>query len=214
MRRTLFAVLACAAVALIAPGAAAAAPHGHARHHAHRSRGRSHRSARPRVLHFGTLTPTTGAGAGTTGVSGASASGPTSRSQGDTAGTVASFTAGVLTITLTDGSTVSGKVTEETELGCRPAAPAGSSDDGGDEGTGSGDQGREGSSESDRARSASAGGDEQEGGGDHGDDQGSGDDGESQSCTTAALTPGAVVAEAELSIGGSGAVWDHIELIG
>ncbi len=210
MRRTLFAVLACAAVALIAPGAAAAAPHGHARHHAHRSRGRSHRSARPRVLHFGTLTPTTGAGAGTSGTSGASASGPTSGSPGETAGTVASFTAGVLTITLTDGSTVSGKVTEETELSCRPAAPAGASDDGGDEGTGSGDQGTGG----DSARSASAGGDEQEGGGDHGDDQGNGDDGESQSCTTAALTPGAVVADAELSVGGSGAVWDHIELIG
>jgi len=37
--------------------------------------------------------------------------------------------------------------------------------------------------------------------------------GQPSMCTTTALVPGAVVAEAELSVGGSGAVWDHIDLI-
>ncbi|HYM54521.1 MAG TPA: hypothetical protein VES97_04105, partial [Solirubrobacteraceae bacterium] len=127
---------------------------------------------------------------------------------GETAGTVASFTGGVLTITLTDGSTVSGKVTEGTEIHCQPAAPptAGSDDDqNGDEA--SGGNGEDGSSQGGGLGLGSHADDMSGGGG--GEDDGQGQ----QGCTTAALVPGAVVREAELSVNGSGAVWDHIDLI-
>ena len=55
-----------------------------------------------------------------------------------TAGTVTSYTNGLLTITLNDGTTViSGQVNENTEIGCRPATPPptpGSDQDGDEQG--------------------------------------------------------------------------------
>jgi hypothetical protein len=107
---------------------------------------------------------------------------------------VVSFTEGVLTIELTsDKSLIKGKVTERTELECQPAPGAGSDEEqGGDD-----DQDR-----SDGVMAHSS---------DVGDDQGEEQD-EEETCTTAALKPGAVVLRAELLIGGSGAVWEKIEL--
>jgi len=189
-----------AMLAIAAPGVASA--HNAKRHH----RAHHHHAKRATVRTFGSplpASPTTG----TTPVTPAPDSGAT-------AGTVTSFTGGVLTITLSDGSTVSGQVTERTEIHCLPAAPPptegesrgdddGSSEsgDGGSSTSGHGD----GVSHSDGASS----GEGEDGGGDMGG-PGAGD----QSCTSAALVAGAVVREAELSVSSAGAVWDHVNLIG
>jgi hypothetical protein len=132
-------------------------------------------------------------------------------SSGETAGTVKEFSEGVLTILLADGKTlVSGKVTEETELRCESASST-SSGDGGEGGASGSDQGS--GPRSSGADDQSNPNDDEEGG----DDQGGGDQGDEEGteapCTTAALVPGAIVREAELSVGGSGAVWDEIDLI-
>jgi hypothetical protein len=120
----------------------------------------------------------------------------------------------VLTITLADGSTVSGKVTEATELQCHPATPPAGSEDGGDEGSGGEGEDAGGSTEG-MPRATQVRGERISGAeGEDGQDGEEGDHGEgAPHCTTAALVPGAVVAEAELSVGGSGAAWDHVDLI-
>jgi hypothetical protein len=132
------------------------------------------------------------------------ASAPNSTTSPSPAGTVASFTGGVLTITLSDGSMVSGAVTNATEIECMsPAADEATGENGGDDsgqmqtaddGPGGGDQSGEDSSGS--------------GGGDEGDD---GND--ATNCGTAALTPGTTVQDARLAISGSGSVWQRIDLI-
>jgi len=125
------------------------------------------------------------------------ATGPTTGTgaPSDTAGTVQSFdsTTGVLVITLNDNSTVSGTVTSETELECSAAQASTSGSPGGSWGD-DGDMG-----------GAPGGGE---------DTQGSGGDEGQNSCTTAALTPGAVVQSAELVFSGSGATWEKVELVG
>src|SRR5258708_2940072 len=102
MRRILLMAVTGSALALAAPGVASA-------HHGKRHHARHHKRAH--LVKFGTASLSTTSSAPTTTT-------PT----GQPAGKVASFEKGVLTITLTDGSTVSGKVTEDTELGCRSAA--------------------------------------------------------------------------------------------
>jgi hypothetical protein len=175
MRRIILMAIASSALALAAPQVASAH---HGRHH------HKHHARHARLRHFGTLASTT-----TT----------TPTSPVTPAGTVKSFTEGVLTITLADTSTVSGKVTEDTELGCFKPGTEGSGDD-------------DNPGDDDHAQIADHHGDGAQGAGD--DDQGD-DDGPSAastSCTTAALVPGAVVLGAELRIGPSGAVWKHIVL--
>jgi hypothetical protein len=191
MKRILLVAVSSTALSLAAPAIASAHHHGTKRHH-------KHHAAKVRVLDFrasaapSTSSPTT----------------PTTPAT-ETAGKVTSFKEGVLTITLTDGTPVSGKVTEQTELHCTPATPGSGGEDNDDQsGSGEGDQGSSGearASESSRnlAHVADNGGD---GGGD-GADEGQ------QSCTTAALVEGAMVREAELSITSAGAVWDHVDLI-
>jgi hypothetical protein len=117
----------------------------------------------------------------------------------ETAGTVTSFKENVLTITLTDKTQVSGLVTEKTEIHCTPTTPPAQDDDaddqaGSDGADESGPSNEDHSAHSARAHKAS-----------------NGDSGQ-QSCTTAALVPGALVREAELSISSAGAVWDHVDL--
>jgi hypothetical protein len=112
------------------------------------------------------------------------------------AGKVVSFENGVLTIALARGGTVSGKVTDATEIDCEsapttPAPTAATSRNGGDDGPAH-DQG-------------------DDHGGHHGDDE-SGDDGVSN-CTTADLKPNAVVHEAELKLVDGAAVFKQIELL-
>lgn len=129
------------------------------------------------------------------------------RASNDSAGTIKSFTDGVLEISLADGSTVRGRVTGDTELECMASVREdisrdGGGDQGGDRDRGSGDDHRSG--------------DGHRGGGDQGDDEGRGDDGDEpeddQACSMADLTPGASVHEAELGVSGAGAVWRTVEL--
>jgi hypothetical protein len=150
---------------------------------------------------------------------------PTSTAASDNAGTVQSFSNGVLTIALNDGSTVTGAVTGDTELECTSTQQSSTTThDDGDPGSGgdgqtSGDNSQSSgdSSQSSGDSSQSSGDSSQSSSEDQGDDQSDqGDDqGDSQSssCSTSSLTPGAVVHEASLRIGGSGATWQKVELV-
>ena len=176
MRRLMFAAASIAVFAFV-PASALAQHHGrhHKRHHHHHAH----------IRRFGDVS--------------SPGSPTTTPTPSQSAGTVASFSNGVLTITLNDGSTVSGAVTNDTEIECMAPDTSGTmqrSDDGpGD--NGGGDQGGSGD-------------------GDHGDNGGPGDDdnGNQNNCSSADLTQGAMVAEgAELKITSSGNVWDKVELI-
>ncbi len=195
MRRMI--MTAVATVSLAAPSAALAHNGEHhragERHHHHRGH---HRHAH--VLAFHAQAPASS----TSGTTSPSSTPPAS---GDKAGTIASFIGGVLTITLNDGSTASGKVTERTEIEC-PAPSASAADfsrhDGSDEG-GFDDRGNDGSGQSGSSD------------GRHGDcpghDDNNGHDA-AEHCTSAALVPGASVKEAFLSVSSDGATWVKVEL--
>jgi hypothetical protein len=191
MKRILLVAVSSSALALGAPAVASA--HHHGKHH--RSK---HHGARVRVLDFRASAPATPATPG----SPATPATPSNES----VGTVKSFKEGVLVITLTSGTEVSGKVTEQTEIHCAPTTPASGGDDGEDEsGSGEGDHGSSSAAQSNGSQGdahAASNGDDQEDGQDEGQ----------QSCTTAALTPGAMVREAELSLTSTGAVWDRVDL--
>src|SRR5579859_5945266 len=97
MRKILFAAVASSIVLALAPAAA------FARSHHHRGQHRAHRThARVRDEHFGRWNGAT----------------PAPNGSAQNAGTVASFSNGVLTLALDDGSMVSGQVTDATELKC------------------------------------------------------------------------------------------------
>ena len=154
----------------------------------HRHHRRHHSRHHARVRHFGHET-----GTSTTTTSGSTA----------TAGTVAAFDGTTLTIKLNDNSMVSGKVTPGTEIECSstPASATTLHEDG----DGGGDH--------------SGGGDDNAGSDDHGDNNDQGDnngdqDEAGQASCSGALTQGATVQEAELSVSGSGAVWKKVELAG
>jgi len=172
MRKIVLSVVACCALIAIAPASALAHRHHHKRHHHARIHHRT----------FGHDWSQSG-------------SSSTSMSSDQNAGTVTSFTGGVLTITLNNGQTVSGDVTGDTEIECEAADMSSSlrshdrGDDNGDHGDNNGDRGD-----------------------DNGNDQGD-DDGENANCSSADLTPGTVVHEARLALTGAGAVWDKVELV-
>jgi hypothetical protein len=118
----------------------------------------------------------------------------------ETTGTVDSFNAGVLVIKLPDGSTVSGKVTDATEIKC----------EGGDHGTPTATAAEHG----DDSQSGDQGDDsgDQSGPGDEGDDH-QGEDQPQAGCDAGALTPGAAVHEADLEIENGTATWQEVELV-
>ena len=178
MRKIVLTVVATCAVVAFIPASALA--HGHGRHH--------HRDHHARIHHrqFGHAWGQAGK---TT---------PTSPSADQNAGTVQSFTNGVLTIALTSGPTVSGMVTPDTEIECRaPDTSVMQSHDRGDDNGGGDDRGDQGPGDDDQGN------------------QGPGDDDNEngQNCDMRALTPGAVVHEARLSVSGAGANWDKVELV-
>jgi hypothetical protein len=130
------------------------------------------------------------------------------------AGTVTSFTGGVLIVHLFNGDDVKGTVNDQTEIECRtrpmsqpivvPAARKA------DEGPGGDDQGDDDGGNRGR-------------GGDDGDDDGEdndgqhhhhGDDDQRRDCDATALTTGAVVGEAELKTTAAGLVFRQIEIVG
>ena len=124
-------------------------------------------------------------------------------------GKVESFEDDVLTISLFNGDTIKGAVTDETEIECDNDAgdDRGHDDHGDDHGDDDGDH------HGDH-------GDDDEGDDDHGDDDGpdamaadhGDDDDGNEDCGTEALVAGAKVLEAELKIRDGEAVWDEVEL--
>lgn len=174
MRKILFAVVASSAVLALAPTTALARSHHHRGHH------RAHRThARVRHEHFGSWDE------GNTA----------SNNSAQNAGMVASFSNGVLKLTLSDGSMVSGQVTGATEIKC----DAGQAQEMEHQRHADGDHG-----------GWSNGGDDN---GDNNDDHGQDEQG-APMCSTANLAPGAIVRDAELTITGSGASWKELELAG
>jgi hypothetical protein len=194
-KRVLLMALGATALVLVVPGGALARHNGH-HHHRASTRARVHHG-KVRVLHFGPSNPM-----GTTGPTGPI--GPTGPGPND-AGTVASFdtTTGVLTIALTNGSSVSGMVTGQTEIECQAPRTEDMGDGGGDQQDaqqdGSGDNGQVQAHASDNH------------GGGESDDQGEGEG--QQSCDSSALVQGAVVHEAELDISSAGAAFRSIQLV-
>jgi hypothetical protein len=199
MRKLLLAAIAGSLAALALPAGALAHHHGarHAlRHHRH------HRHALVHILDFRaaaapmtTTSPTTPA---------TTPQPPTP----ETAGTVATFSNGVLTLKLNDGTLVSGKVTENTEIQCTSASQQGNNDGHGDEMSTRAHEswahsGQQGSQADDGQQGAQ---------GQEGNDQGDQDDNEG-GCPANPLTEGAKVLDAELEIGPAGAVWERVDLL-
>ncbi|HEX7058780.1 MAG TPA: hypothetical protein VF176_02915 [Solirubrobacterales bacterium] len=136
----------------------------------------------------------------------------------ENAGTIQSFDAetGRLVIDLFGGDSVSGLVTDQTEISeieCEGGDSATASHDG-EDGTGSdSSEGDEDEDGSDSSESESHEGHGEEAGDDHsGPDLSSGACDEGGGCTTADLVAGAVVEEAELRLANGSAVFEEIEL--
>lgn len=138
----------------------------------------------------------------------------------ENAGTIQSFdpSTGKLTIALFGGETLSGQVTEQTEIECggEHHGTASASSDDGEEQAGSEGEDREGESGDDHGDHGEEveSGDDDGPGGEPGDDDGPGDEGGAQSCTAADLTEGATVKEAELQLENGTATFEKVELAG
>lgn len=160
------------------------------------------------------------------------------------AGTIASFDAdtGRLTIDLFGTDTISGFVTDSTEIECEGSATASASDSGsgsgeaepGDDDGGHGEEepgddngGDEGDGDNSGPGSGDESGDDNSGPSDNsgpgsessgpghdGDDDGEHGDDDDRLCTTAELVPGAVVEEAELKLEDGKATFREVELSG
>jgi hypothetical protein len=204
MKRMLLAALATSMLALFAP-AIAAAQHGH--HHRGHARTHKGHAKTSRVVLFGSASALTPSATPTT---------PIVKPEPEKAGTIESFKEGppkegVLTIKLTDGSLVSGKVTEQTQIHC-PTPPPEPSDNDDDQGGGDEEGGNEGDEHGASPASGSFGSQ-------HGDvmahsacDQRASEAGNQRSCTTASLVKGAVVLAAELKLTPAGPVWEQVVL--
>jgi hypothetical protein len=177
MRRIMLSAVASVAVVALVP-ASALASHHHKRHHRRAHHARVHHA---RVRRFGDVS--------------SSSTTPPSTTTPTAVGTVDSFTNGVLTIKLNDGSTVSGAVTNDTELECEAAQPMGTVHEDGDSGEHGGGDNHNGS------------GGEDNGGG---EDQGE----QNQNCTSANLMTGATVGAAELRLSSAASTWEKVDLIG
>lgn len=202
MKRILVPVLASSLLALFLPASALA----HHHHHQGQAHKRHARSAR--LMNFGAPSLAGDPGATSTPTQATPAN--------EQAGTVESFEHEVLKIKLGDGTVVSGKVTQDTELRCRSATPSGGAGDDQDE-----NDDDQGQSQGQQQGESSAQG---QVGGQHGDfmahaaDGNGGDEGgdgnqSQQSCTTALLTKTTPVLEAELELSSAGAVWEKVVIV-
>jgi len=208
--------------ALLAPGTALAHGRHHARHHARRHH------AHVSFVHLGPATtgPGSPAAPGTPPPAKPTGAAPTTPATPENAGKVASYTSGVLTLTLADGSTISGKVTAATRIECVSATPTPPQEGNDDEGAPGDDNGmgddRNGGDRNQEGGPPWAAG-QWRGGGDRGgpgDDDGQGDEGpidgpivSEPPCDTSALVEGAVVRAAELRIAPGGTEFEIIELV-
>jgi len=192
MRRLLLVAAGLAALTLTVP-ALALASHGDRHHHRPHHKLKAHHR-KVHFRHFGghSTTSTTGSGGEAGDNTGAGGPPITPPSMTQNAGKVASYTAGVLTLTLNDGSTASGMVTTHTRIKCESATPTPAM--GQDNGNG-------------------PGGDDDIGDNRQGDDNGERAHLNAAPCDTSALLPGAIVHEAELRIGPDGSQFESIELV-
>jgi hypothetical protein len=192
MRRMITSTVASSLLALALPVAASA--HDSAQHDAFRHAGEHHRHHHHRRAH--TVVFTSGAVRTVPGTTAPVA--PVTPVPTEPAATIASFENGVLKLTLGDGSTVAGKVTERTEIECRMGDREDFGDDNGHDGEDNGD-GRGGPGPSDQ--------------GSHGDDERGGDAGQMEGqCGVSSLVPGAKVADADLAVTSTGSFWERVEL--
>jgi hypothetical protein len=131
----------------------------------------------------------------------------------ENAGTIQAFdpATGKLTIALLGGGTISGLVTEQTEIQCENEHSSASASDSQQSEDNSGeDEGQSGEDEGDSSGPGSSSSGEDEGeSGDENDDQGG-----NAGCTTADLVPGAVVQQAELQIENGAATFEEVDLAG
>jgi hypothetical protein len=203
MKRSLLTAVGVMALVLAVPSAALA-HHGRGHHHHHKAH-----HAKFRIVHIGSIATTPTAPAATTAPT-------TTPPAPENAGKVASYTGGVLTLTLNDGSTVSGKVTNDTRIGCIKATPTTpptgteppTEENSGDDNGQSDDQSHGDMNQGDH------------GNGDHQGDEGNDgdDDGEVQMtpeppCDSSALVTDAIVRAAELRIGPGGTEFESILLV-
>jgi len=203
MKRSLLTAVGVMALVLAVPSAALA--HNGRVHHRHKAH-----HAKFRIVHIGSTAtaPTTPTAPSTTA--------PTTPPAPENAGTVASYTGGVLTLTLNDGSTVSGKVTNDTRIGCvkaTPTQPVGGppTDESPGDDNGQGDD----QSRGDMSQGDQGSGEEQQGDdGNSGDDDGDEVQGTPEPpCDSSALVTGAIVRAAELRIGPGGTEFESILLV-
>ena len=138
------------------------------------------------------------------------------RDGAERAGVVKAFENGVLTINLANGTSVSGRVNDSTEIECESDDEDGghssSSDDGDDDRSGR-RGGDEDHGDDDRDEDEDRGEDEdRDQDEDRGDDPGEDED-DSRDCSAEALTPGASVHEAEAKVTSGGLVFTEVELV-
>ncbi|HEX5310022.1 MAG TPA: hypothetical protein VFW38_13200 [Solirubrobacteraceae bacterium] len=197
MRLRLLTIVGTMALALGVPSAALAHNGRGRHHHHHRNRSRAHH-AKFRVRNIG---PGSSGSAPSTGT-------PTAPTE-ENAGTVSSYEKEVLTLTLKDNSTVSGKVTADTHIKC--ISPA-SSTEPGNEGPGDDNGAGDDQSRGDMNQSDGGWGGHKDGGDDHGewDQQQSTPE---PPCDTSSLTPGAVVRSAQLRVSPLGSEWECIVIV-
>lgn len=126
----------------------------------------------------------------------------------ESSGTIASFDpeTGELTIDVMNGGSVTGLVTDATEIRCDDGDDHGDEDGDGVGGHEDGDDGDREDGHGDRVLRDDHFVDEEEG-----DDHGCEDD--ESFCTAEDLVPGAAVHEADLEIADGAAVWEEIELL-
>lgn len=135
----------------------------------------------------------------------------TTSSSSTDAGTIQSFQSGVLTIVLrSDGSTVSGVVNNDTEIECTSSSTTMHEDGDG----GSGDSSGSNDTSGDGGDNTTSGDNttQTEDQNDDANESNDNDDEAEQSCSSANLTPGTMVREAELRLTSTGAVWKDVEL--
>ena len=183
MRRIAITISAGLMLLGFAPASALARHHRHGRHHARHAR----------IERFGDVN-----------------SAPTTSSSADNAGTVQSFKNGVLTIMLNDGSTVSGAVTNDTELECLAPEQSQTVHEDGD--GGGGDQSGDGDNQSgdDQGEAAEQNENQAEDQNEAAEEQNENE--AENNCSTSSLTGGTMVREAELRISSAGSVWKKVEL--
>jgi hypothetical protein len=203
MKRSLLTAMGVMALVLAVPSAALA-HHGRGHHHHHKAH-----HAKFRIVHIGSIATAPTAPTATTTPT-------TTPTAPENAGKVASYTGGVLTLTLNDGSTVSGKVTNDTRIGCikaTPTTPPGSeppTDESPGDDNGQGDD----QSHGDTNQGDQGNGDHQQGDeGNDGDDEGEVQTTPEPPCDSSALVTGAIVRAAELRIGPGGTEFESILLV-